>query len=74
MRLEIKCFASLACHAPQSGFLDMPEASSVQNVMHTLAMQPEDVKIIFINGIHAAPESLLKDGDRLGLVPAVGGG
>lgn len=74
MRLEIKCFASLACHAPQSGFLEMPEGSTVENVMHSLAMQPDEVKIIFINGTHAAPESLLKDGDRLGLVPAVGGG
>lgn len=74
MRLEIKCFASLACHAPQDGFLKMPEGSTVAGVMQNLSVEPEEVKIIFINGVHAEPTSLLHDGDRLGLVPAVGGG
>lgn len=74
MRIEIKCFASLACHAPQSGFLDMPDNATVAGVMHALSMAPEEVKIIFINGVHGEPESLLHDGDRLGLIPAVGGG
>lgn len=74
MRLEIKCFASLACHAPQGGFLVVPEGSTVGEVIHTLSVVPEEVKIIFINGVHAESASLLHDGDRLGLVPAVGGG
>lgn len=74
MRIEIKCFASLACHAPQGGFLDMPEGATVESAMHALSMAPEEVKIIFINGVHGEPESPLHDGDRLGLIPAVGGG
>lgn len=74
MRLEIKCFASLACHAPEDSFLTMPEGSTVEEVMHTLSVAPDEVKIIFINGVHAEVDSLLHEGDRLGLVPAVGGG
>lgn len=74
MRIEVKCFASLACHAPQGGTLELPDGGTVATVMHTLVMQPEEVKIIFINGVHAEASSPLKDGDRLGLIPAVGGG
>lgn len=74
MRIEIKCFASLAAHTPQGREMTVPDGAAVRDVMHTLGVAPEEVKIIFINGVHATPDSLLKDNDRLGLIPAVGGG
>lgn len=75
MELEIKCFASLAEHSPPGGILRaVPEKAAVGQVMDMLGIARDDVKIIFINGTHADAQTELKDGDRLGLFPAVGGG
>ncbi|MEG2173214.1 MAG: MoaD/ThiS family protein [Desulfovibrionaceae bacterium] len=74
MRIELKCFASLACYAPKEGFLTIPDDATVATVIDMLTIAPEEVKIIFINGVHGEPASSLHNGDRLGLIPAVGGG
>lgn len=74
MRIELKCFASLACYAPKGGTMDVPATATVATVIEALNMPLEEVKIIFINGVHAEPDSPLHEGDRLGLIPAVGGG
>lgn len=74
MQIELKCFASLACYAPVGGYITVPDGSTVATVITALSVPLAEVKIIFINGVHAEPESPLHDGDRLGLIPAVGGG
>lgn len=74
MRIEIKCFASLAVHTPREREMTVPDGAVVRDVMRTLGIAPEEVKIIFINGVHAEPDVPLKENDRLGLIPAVGGG
>nr|WP_072697244.1 MoaD/ThiS family protein [Desulfovibrio litoralis] len=74
MKLEIKCFATLASQAPTNGVLEMPAKSTVMHVMKQLQINPDEVKIIFVNGLHADADTVLKDGDRVGLFPPVGGG
>lgn len=75
MNLEIKCFATLAEFSPPGGRLEnIPDGSTVAQIMTLLGVPSEDVRIIFINGVHAAPDAPLCHGDRLGLFPAVGGG
>lgn len=75
MELEIKCFATLTDYAPADGFLyNLAGGTDVAGVMECLDLPPEEVKIIFVNGVHAEPETVLKDGDRVGFFPAVGGG
>jgi sulfur carrier protein ThiS len=39
-----------------------------------IGLRPEGVKIIMVNGAAATLAGELRDGDRLGLFPAVGGG
>lgn len=75
MELNIKCFATLASLAPVDGKLrDVVAGATVTTVMDMLKVPCEEVKIIFINGVHAQADTPLKDGDRVGLFPAVGGG
>lgn len=38
-----------------------------------LNQSPENIKIVFVNGKHAETNSVLKDGDQVGLAPASGG-
>ncbi|GFM35794.1 MoaD/ThiS family protein [Desulfovibrio psychrotolerans] len=74
MRIEIKCFATLAHYAPAEGVLDVEEGTRVEEVIALLQIPADEVKIRFINGVHVQPEAVLSSGDRLGLFPAVGGG
>ena len=75
MTITLKCFATLAEFQPEDAdnYPVAPGATPL-SVMQALSIPPEEVNIIFINGVAATLESPLKDGDRLGLFPAVGGG
>lgn len=75
MDIEIRCFATLADYAPKDGKLSgLPDGVTPALVMDLLGIPKDEVRIIFINGIHAEPNAALAQGDRLGLFPAVGGG
>lgn len=74
MHLDIKCFATLSRFTPAGGSMDVPPGTTMADVMQMLGVPVDEVKIMFINGTHVAPEAQLNEGDRVGLFPAVGGG
>lgn len=74
MKIEVKCFATLAKFAPEGGVFEAKDGAVAGDVIAALGMAPGDVKIIFVNGAHAQPDHELAEGDRVGLFPAVGGG
>jgi len=74
MKIEIKCFATLSDFTPEGGVMEIAEETTVKQVVESLGMGDEDIKIVFINGKHESLDSKLKESDRLGLFPAVGGG
>lgn len=60
---------------PLSGLqLEAEPGLTALGLINSLGIPPGEVKIIMLNGVAAAQESLIKDGDRVGLFPAVGGG
>jgi len=75
MGIEIKCFATLAGLEPDNG-ADYPvsEGETVGTLLVKIGIPAEEVAIIFINSVRSFIESPVKDGDRVGLFPAVGGG
>ena len=74
MKIEVKCFATLSGFSPENGELELTDGANIGNAMDALGIPHEEVKIMFINGTHKEPETILHHGDRLGLFPAVGGG
>ncbi|SDN82843.1 Sulfur carrier protein ThiS (thiamine biosynthesis) [Desulfonauticus submarinus] len=72
--LKIKCFATLNEYSPPQGKLTYQPNMTVKDVIHTLKIPREEVKVVFVNGKHASLQTKLKDGDRIGIFPAVGGG
>lgn len=75
MNIELKCYANLAEHAPEdAGCLACRDGETVADLLKRIGLAPEDVKIIFVNGVKADLDRTLADGDRVGLFPAVGGG
>lgn len=80
MRIQVRLYASLERYLPgeraSSSFHDMEvdEGTSVGEFLHALHVPAETVKLIFLNGIHAQADQILKEGDRLGVFPPVAGG
>ena len=79
MKVEINLYATLARYVPPrvkdtGGHLDVAEGITVEALMHQLDIPVDQVKLIFVNGIHADRKTVLKEGNRLGLFPPVGGG
>ncbi|MBZ2173443.1 MoaD/ThiS family protein [Nitratidesulfovibrio sp. SRB-5] len=75
MIITVKCYATLQRFQPGSGEeFSLPGGGTVHDVVLALGIAPEEVAVIFVNGLHAPMDKALAEGDRLGLFPAVGGG
>jgi sulfur carrier protein ThiS len=72
--IEVKCFASLMHYAPAGGHTKIAATATTGDLIRALGIPDGDVAIIFVNGAHATETTTLRDGDRVGLFPAVGGG
>lgn len=79
MKIEIHLYASLAKYLPagtknKTTMADLPDHSEIGDLIAMMGIPETSVKLIFLNGIHASRSAELKDGDRVGLFPPVGGG
>ena len=79
MKIELRLFATLASHMPDktdgdSQAIEISEGSTVAELLEYLKIPADAVKIIFLNGVHARGDEILKQGDRVGVFPPVAGG
>ena len=77
MKLSLKCFSKLV-HPDSCGFkeistYDLEEGQTVGDLVQRAGVAREDVKITFVNSKMGNFDTVLSDGDRVGLAPAVGG-
>ncbi len=79
MKIEIHLYATLAKYLPKdaenkSCVFVLPDHCVIGDLIEKMKLPKESIKLIFLNGIHADRNSKLKDGDRVGIFPPVGGG
>ncbi|WP_300670617.1 MoaD/ThiS family protein [Desulfoluna sp.] len=77
MEIEIKLFATLRPYLKglsREGHLDVPDETTVADIVEILQLPAEQVRLVFVNGRHASREHILNPGDRVGIFPPVGGG
>jgi molybdopterin synthase sulfur carrier subunit len=73
--IDLKFFATLKKFSPPASDAYVVEAgTSVRTLVQQLGIPEIKAKLIFINNLKATLDSVLKDGDRLGIFPPVGGG
>jgi molybdopterin converting factor small subunit len=75
--IDVRLFATLAEHSRRRRRqfeVDACAGLTVRAVLAEEGLPEAAVHIIMLNGVHAGLDSPLRDGDRLGLFPAVGGG
>ena len=79
MKIKLNLYASLAEYLPDRArgnpnVLELPEGTTIRQLIEQLRIPLDTPRIIFLNGAHAPLEDFLKDGDRLGMFPPLAGG
>lgn len=75
MKIELRCFATLHRFLPEnSKQWEIPDGWKISDIVAHLNVPEDELKLVFINGLHAEIDAVVKDGDRVGLFPPVGGG
>lgn len=74
MRIKIKLFASLRAGRFDAAEKELPDGASVRGALGAASVPEKEAAIIFINGKHAGPDAVLRDGDVLAVFPLIGGG
>ena len=75
MTIDLRLFATLKQFEPPSSHaLQIKKGTSVRALVAQLGIPEIKAKLIFINGVKGDLDSILKDGDRVGIFPPVGGG
>jgi molybdopterin converting factor small subunit len=73
--ISVKVFAGLGKYLPENAeHFPIEEPMTVLQVILRLGMAENEAELIFINHKKGELTTLLKDGDRLGLFPLIGGG
>jgi molybdopterin converting factor small subunit len=77
MKVNLKCFATLVnpdtCNFKESTTYDLAEGQTVADLIQRAGIAGENVKIAFVNSRKTGFDTVLSEGDQVGLAPAVGG-
>ena len=75
MIVRIKLMGMLKDRTPADGKLELPEGSTILNVLQQLHIDPDSVQAFSVNGaIQRDQKAKLQDNDELIVLPPVGGG
>jgi len=74
MKAKIKLFATLRNGRFDISEMDLVEGTSIQDLIDHLGIEKKDAAIIFINGVHADLDSVIRESDDVAIFPPVGGG
>lgn len=75
VRIELKLYATLQAHAPaDADRYAVDSGTSMEQIVEALHIPKDQIKLLFCNGVKCGLETILRDGDRIGIFPPVGGG
>ncbi|HUJ90574.1 MAG TPA: MoaD/ThiS family protein [Syntrophorhabdales bacterium] len=74
MKVNVKLFASLRTFGPDEQVIELPNHTTIDDVVRLLNI-PNTIRLLrIVNGEHQHPNHVLKDGDELALFPPIAGG
>ena len=79
MKIEVNLYATLSQYIPGGNkgpthVVDVEEGTTVSELLRQLGVPTQSAKLIFLDGMHSNLDKELKEGNRLGVFPPVGGG
>ncbi|MBF0378938.1 MAG: MoaD/ThiS family protein [Desulfamplus sp.] len=75
MKITFNAFSFLQEKLSKNGFkfynvdMELADKMTVNDLIHQLKLMKQDVEGVFVNGKIASFDSILKNGDRVGLLP-----
>jgi len=76
MKINLKCFSTLVtpdtCDYRDSNAYDLVDGQTVEDLIDRAGIARNDVRIAFVNNRKVKTDTVLSEGDRVGLSPAVG--
>jgi len=77
--VEVRLYASLRKYYPDPGsgeamLIALDDKAKLGNLLDELNVPKEEIAITMVNGKREDESYLLRDGDRIGLFPLIGGG
>jgi molybdopterin converting factor small subunit len=74
MKVKVKLFASLRTFGPDDQVLELPDQTTIDDVVGLLRI-PGTIRLLrIVNGKHMPSDHDLEDGDELALFPPIAGG
>ena len=74
VRIELKLYATLQPYAPaDADRYAFETGTSMEQIVHALRIPKDPIKLLFCNGVPCGLGTILRDGDRIGIFPPVGG-
>jgi len=79
MKIEVNLFATLVKYKPENTgrkpwIETCEDGITVNALLGVLNVPLEEVKVVFVNNVRADGDAVLKEGNRVGVFPPVGGG
>jgi len=79
IRVAVRLFASLekarpGLRAGEPLVVELEARATVRQLVGTLGVAPESIRLAFVNGLVRGFDHVLADRDRVALFPAIGGG
>jgi len=80
IKIQVKLFGHLVRFYPQArenqgqATLNLPEKSTVQDMIQHLEIPDDMVEVVFVNEEKVSKDQVLKDGDEVGMLPLIAGG
>jgi sulfur-carrier protein len=78
MKIEFRLYAFLSRYMPEpwkdASTVEVREGMTVKELLESIKVPLDAVKVVFVNGVHARGDETLREGDRVGVFPPVAGG
>ena len=73
MKISLRCLSKLSesdvCDFNEGDEHEISKGGTVKNLINKLGFRQDEIKLVFVNGKTVDFDTVLKDGDRVGLAP-----
>ena len=73
MRVNVRCFGTFEKFQKGTKPWEMPVGATVNEITQIMGVKSDEVKLIFVNHKEVSMNTLLREGDEVGLSPKTGG-